>query len=124
MSDARDDPAVTSLRAEAALAGAGYRNVVVARSNGSCLRLSSFEGVYPWHSHPDSDELFVVVQGVLEIDLADGRTLRLEPWDAATVPAGVVHRTRAVGGRTVNLCFEHLATTTTFVDPSPPPSND
>jgi mannose-6-phosphate isomerase-like protein (cupin superfamily) len=54
-------------------------------------------------------------RGRLEIDLADSRTLRLEPWQSVVVPAGSVHRTRGIG-RTVNLCFEDLAADTVFVD--------
>lgn len=107
--------AVVNLAAEGAASDGPYRNVVVNRVNESCLRLAAFEGEYPWHFHPGSDELFVVVAGTLEIDLPDGRTLSLRPWDAVTIPAGMVHRTRAVG-RTVNMCFEHLAAGTTFVD--------
>ncbi len=48
-------------------------------------------------------------------DLADGRTPRLEPWAAVTVPVGTVHRTRAEG-RTFNLYFGELAADTVFVD--------
>jgi mannose-6-phosphate isomerase-like protein (cupin superfamily) len=113
--------AVTNLVAEAAASASRYRNIAVSRVNDACLRLATFEGVYPWHVHPDSDELFVVMDGTLEIDLADGRTLRLGPWDTVTIPAGVVHRTRAVG-RTSNLCFERLETTT-FLD-LPEPGDD
>ncbi len=47
--------------------------------------------------------------------LADGRTPRLEPWEAVTVPVGTVHRTRAEG-RTFNLYFGELAADTVFVD--------
>ena len=107
---------VTNLAAEGAASTGPYRNVVVNRVNESCLRLSAFEGVYPWHRHPDSDELFVVVDGELAIDLAGGTTLRLGPWDMVTIPAGTVHRTRALP-RAVNLCFEHYGAATTFVDP-------
>jgi mannose-6-phosphate isomerase-like protein (cupin superfamily) len=71
------------------------------------------EGQYPWHSHPASDELFLVLEGTLVIDLAGGRELRLRPGQAAVVPAGVVHRTRGEG-RTVNLCVEGLAAATEF----------
>lgn len=92
-----------------------YRNIVVSSVNDHCLRLSSFEGVYPWHAHPNSDEMFIVVEGELEIDLDDGRTLRLAPWQAVTLPAGVVHRTRAIG-RVVNVTIERLTAATTFMD--------
>jgi mannose-6-phosphate isomerase-like protein (cupin superfamily) len=76
-------------------------------------------GEYPWHSHPHSDELFLVVEGCLIIELSDGRSLTLEPWQAVTIPAGTVHRTRA-DVRTVNLCFEELATETVFLDRDAP----
>ncbi|MBU6237056.1 MAG: cupin domain-containing protein [Planctomycetes bacterium] len=84
------------------------RNIVINRVNTHCLRLAVFEGEFRWHHHPTSDELFLVVEGCLAIDLADGRELRLTPWQSVTIPATVVHRTRAIG-RTVNLCFEELA---------------
>jgi mannose-6-phosphate isomerase-like protein (cupin superfamily) len=92
-----------------------YRNIVLSQVNTSCLRLAVFEGEYRWHHHPHSDELFLVVEGKLEIDLADGRTLTLSPWQAVVIPAATVHRTRAVG-RTVNLTFEALGAETVFVD--------
>jgi mannose-6-phosphate isomerase-like protein (cupin superfamily) len=92
-----------------------YRNVVLSRVNTSCVRLAVFEGEYRWHHHPHSDELFLVVEGRLEIDLATGRTLVLAPWQSVVIPAATVHRTRAVG-RTVNLTFEALGADTVFVD--------
>ena len=107
--------AVTNLAAEGAASTGPYRNVVINRVNESCLRLSAFEGDYRWHLHPDSDELFVVVGGKLAIDLADGSTLELGPWDMVTIPAGTIHRTRALP-RAVNLCFEHFAAETIFVE--------
>jgi mannose-6-phosphate isomerase-like protein (cupin superfamily) len=95
-----------------------YRNLVLNRVNGGCVRLAVMSGEYPWHSHPRSDELFLVVEGCLIIDLLDGRSLRLGAWQGVTIPAGTVHRTRAEM-RTVNLCFEELATETVFLDQDP-----
>jgi mannose-6-phosphate isomerase-like protein (cupin superfamily) len=107
--------AVVNLAAEGSASTEHYRNVVINRVNESCLRLATFEAEYPWHFHPDSDELFIVVSGTLEIDLVDAPMLTLQMWDMVTIPAGTVHRTRA-RGRTVNLTFEHLDAVTTFVD--------
>lgn len=107
---------VVDLAAEAAAVSEPYRNLVVFQVNKSCLRLAVFSEVFRWHQHPRSDELFLVVEGTLAIDLADGTELRLTPWQAVTIPAGAIHRTRAVG-RTVNLCVEDLAAETVFVDP-------
>lgn len=106
---------VVDLVAESAEVDRKYSNVVINRVNGHCLRLAVFDGDYPWHHHPSSDELFLVLEGCLLVDLADGQTLRLEPRQAVTVPAGTVHRTRTEG-RTVNLCFEEMAADTVFVD--------
>jgi mannose-6-phosphate isomerase-like protein (cupin superfamily) len=106
---------VVDLASEAEAVSEPYRNMVISRVNGSCLRLAVFNDVFRWHHHPTSDELFLVVEGTLVIDLEDGTELRLGPWQSVTVPAGTIHRTRAIG-RTVNLCFEELAAETIFVD--------
>lgn len=107
---------VTNLRDEGDKVTDTYRNMVVNHVNGSCLRLAVFEGEYRWHSHPSSDELFIVVEGCLAIDLEGGRELLLRPWDSVTIPAGTVHRTRAIG-RTINLCFEEAGAETVFAGP-------
>ena len=106
---------VVDLAAEAAAVKEEYRNQVLCRVNSNCLRLGVLTGHYPWHEHPRSDELFLVMEGSLEIELADGTTLRLGPWQSVVIPSGTVHRTRGVG-RTVNLCFETIAAETVFVD--------
>ncbi len=106
---------VVDLEAEGAKVTDSYRNMVINRVNGSCLRLAVFDGEYRWHYHPKSDELFIVVDGCLVIDLEDGSEFCLHPWQSVTIPAMTVHRTRAIG-RTVNLCFEELEAETVFVE--------
>ena len=106
---------VVDLREEGAKITESYRNMVINRVNGSCLRLAVFDGDYVWHYHPKSDELFIVVEGCLAIDLEGERELRLHPWESVTIPAKTIHRTRALG-RTVNLCFEELGAETVFVE--------
>lgn len=106
---------VVDLAQEGAAVTESYRNMVISQVNDSCLRLSVFEEAYRWHSHPTSDELFVVVSGCLAIDLEGGREIRLQPWQCVTIPAGVRHRTRALG-RTTNLCFEKMSAETVFFD--------
>jgi mannose-6-phosphate isomerase-like protein (cupin superfamily) len=106
---------VVDVMAEQRAVTEAYRNVVLSSVNTTGLRLAVFEGQYRWHHHPASDELFLVVEGRLEIDLADCRMLALEPWQCVVIPAGTVHRTRAVG-RTVNLTVESLRAETVFVD--------
>jgi mannose-6-phosphate isomerase-like protein (cupin superfamily) len=106
--------AVVDIRSEQAAVTESYRNQVLVNVNTDCLRLAVFEGEYRWHYHPDSDELFLAVAGTLQIDFADGKCLELTEWQCAVVPAGTVHRTRAIG-RTVNITFEKNGAQTVFV---------
>jgi mannose-6-phosphate isomerase-like protein (cupin superfamily) len=106
---------IVDLAAEGKAVTDSYRNMVVSQVNDSCLRLAVFNEQYQWHYHPSSDELFIVIDGCLVIDFKDGRELKLTAWQSVTVPAGMLHRTRAEG-RTVNLCFEKLGTETVFVE--------
>jgi mannose-6-phosphate isomerase-like protein (cupin superfamily) len=109
---------VVDIRACQQAATGPYRNEVLSDFNEDCLRLSVFEGEYRWHCHPDSDELFLVVAGRLQIELAGRDALELTEWQSVVIPAGVIHRTRALG-RTVNLTCEKQGARTVFVeDPS------
>jgi mannose-6-phosphate isomerase-like protein (cupin superfamily) len=105
---------VVDINREARAVHETYRNQVLLQVNQHCLRLGVLRGQYPWHVHPKSDELFLVLEGSLAIELADGTALTLGPNQAVTVPAGVVHRTRG-DGRTVNVCMEALAAETVLV---------
>ncbi len=106
---------VVDIQAEQAAVTEAYRNQVLLDVNGDCVRLSVFEEEYRWHRHPDSDELFLVAAGQLEIDFENGVQARLAPWQCLLVPAGTLHRTRAIG-RTVTVTFEKQAAQTVFVD--------
>jgi mannose-6-phosphate isomerase-like protein (cupin superfamily) len=110
--------ATVNLNREAASVTQPYRNFVVFTVNDHCVRLAVMDGEFRWHQHPHSDECFLVLEGELEIDLADGQTFRLRPGEAFTIPAGVVHRTRS-HTRAVNLCFENQKayTDVIFEDP-------
>lgn len=51
-------------------------------------------GQYTWHRHADTDELFLVLQGELEIEMRD-RSVMLRPGDLFVVPKGEEHRPHA-----------------------------
>src|SRR6266542_295679 len=67
----------------------------VAELDGHDIMVVKVQGEYRWHSHPDSDDFFLVLKGRLEIDLPDG-TVSLGPGQLYVVPRGVQHRPRAV----------------------------
>lgn len=86
-------------------AEAAYDNHSIATVNDHEIRISTMTEAYHWHAHPDSDETFLSLEGGLYIDFED-RTVELRPGQMITVGRGVRHRTRPVGGRSVNLTFE------------------
>ena len=67
---------------------------IVARLNDYEVKVVRILGEFVWHSHPDTDELFLVVDGRLTIDLRDG-VVELGPGELYVVPRGVEHRPRA-----------------------------
>ena len=83
----------------------GYKNIPLSLINDHVVRLSIMTEAYHWHYHPNSDETFLVVEGIVCIDLAE-RTVELAPGQLFTIPANVRHRTRPQGSRSVNLTFE------------------
>ena len=105
---------VVDIRSEQADITDSYKNQVLFNINKECMRLSVFEGEYRWHHHPDSDELFLVVAGELQIDFEGSAQVTLKEWQSVVVPAGTVHRTRAIG-RTVNITYEKQNAQTVFV---------
>lgn len=90
-----------------------HTNYVLMQSNDHCVRVAVFTGEYEWHYHPDSDEIFMVIEGQLLIDIENEETVELNPNEMVKIPAGVLHRTRS-NVRTVNLCFEREQATTIF----------
>ena len=91
-----------------------YKNLVIDSVNDHDLHLAVFEGAYEWHSHPNSDEIFIVLDGNLLIEFDNGESISLRPFETFLVTAGRVHKTTAIG-RTVNLCFEKSDSKTIFL---------
>lgn len=63
---------------------------VVGSVNGQELRVAKFQGRFEWHSHADTDELFLVVQGRFQMHFRD-RTESVEAGQLVVVPRGVEH---------------------------------
>lgn len=67
---------------------------IVAQLNDYHFKVARVEGEFVWHSHPETDEAFLVVAGRLELEMRD-RTVELGPGELFVVPRGVEHRPRA-----------------------------
>jgi mannose-6-phosphate isomerase-like protein (cupin superfamily) len=60
------------------------------------VKIVKILGEFIWHSHPDTDELFMVLSGQLTIQLRDG-DVELGPGDVYVVPRGVEHCPKSEG---------------------------
>lgn len=70
------------------------------------------EGEFVWHSHPDTDDFFLVMDGELDIELRDC-AVTLGPGELFVVPAGVEHRPVARRGEVKLLLIEPAGTPNT-----------
>lgn len=82
-----------------------YGNVEVASVNDHVVRLSVMTEPFYWHRHPNSDETFLVIEGIVLLETADGAE-ELGEGQMATVKAGETHRTRPLTARSVNITVE------------------
>ena len=64
----------------------------VAAMNDYLVRLVRVDGTFVWHSHPDTDELFLVLEGSLDIEFEDRDSVTLNAGQLFVVPAGARHR--------------------------------
>jgi mannose-6-phosphate isomerase-like protein (cupin superfamily) len=63
----------------------------VAEFNGHDIMVVKAQGEFVWHKHDETDDLFLVLRGELEIELRDG-SVTLRAGDLFVVPKGVEHR--------------------------------
>lgn len=64
---------------------------IVAAVNDYHVKLVKLSGEFTWHSHADTDELFLVLHGSMRILLRDG-SVTLDEGDLYVVPKGVEHK--------------------------------
>jgi mannose-6-phosphate isomerase-like protein (cupin superfamily) len=64
---------------------------IVASFNGHDVMVVNVKGRFVWHSHPETDDFFLVLRGRLTIELRDG-AVSLGPGELYVVPRGIEHR--------------------------------
>lgn len=64
---------------------------VVAKLNDYHFKIAKVEGEFIWHSHPETDEAFFIVDGQLKILFRDGEVV-LNKGDLFVVKKGVEHK--------------------------------
>lgn len=64
---------------------------VVAEMNDYQFKLVKLLGEFVWHSHNDTDEAFIVIEGTMKIEFCDGE-VTLNKGEIFVVPKGVDHK--------------------------------
>ena len=84
-------PDVVNLAQKFSLIGDYWKPRIAGEINDSYLKLVKVKGEFVWHSHPDTDDFFLVLKGRLTIQLRGG-AVELGPGELFVVPRGVEHR--------------------------------
>lgn len=64
---------------------------IVSQFNDCDVMVAKVHGEFVWHSHPDTDDFFLVIKGRVRIETEEG-DVTLEEGDLYVVPRGVSHR--------------------------------
>ena len=64
---------------------------VIAEMNDYRLKLVKIKDDFIWHSHEDTDEVFIVLEGSMHIEFND-ETVKLSKGELLVVPKGTKHR--------------------------------
>lgn len=64
---------------------------IIAQMNDYYFKIVKAKREFIWHSHLETDEVFLVIEGNLKIDLKD-KTLHLKKGDMVVIPKGVEHK--------------------------------
>ena len=71
-----------------------FQPKIVGELNGQHVKLVKFQGEFVWHSHEAEDEMFLVLQGVFDMQFRD-KTVRVGEGEFLVVPRGVEHCPKA-----------------------------
>lgn len=85
------DIAVVNIREKAALISELHTYKVIAEMNGYYFKLVKAKREFVWHRHPETDEVFLCIEGTFFLEFRD-RTLELREGEMVVVPKGVEHR--------------------------------
>lgn len=64
---------------------------VIAQMNNYYFKLVKMQREFIWHQHPETDEVFIVIDGNLTIELRD-KTLHIKRLEMVVIPKGVEHK--------------------------------
>lgn len=64
---------------------------LIAEMNDYHFKLVKMKREFVWHSHPETDEVFIVIDGKMKIELPE-ETLYLKKGEMVVIPKGIEHK--------------------------------
>jgi len=77
-----------------------FKHVIVGQVDDYCAYLTRIEGAYIFHQHA-RDEMYLVMEGEIVIEYADGASVSVGEGESLVVRAGEKHRSRSEEGALV-----------------------
>ncbi len=74
-----------------------YAVGVIAKMNDYEFKIVKFKGDFFWHSHPDTDETFIIIEGTLVMNFHD-RKVEVHAGEMIVIPKGVEHKPSSENG--------------------------
>ena len=68
-----------------------YAVGLIAKMNNYEFKVVRFRGDFVWHSHPDTDETFIIVEGTLVMNFQNGK-VDVHAGEMIVIPKGVEHK--------------------------------
>ena len=74
-----------------------YAVGLIAKMNNYEFKIVKFKGDFVWHSHPDTDETFIIIEGTLVMNFRD-RVEKIHAGEMIVIPKGVEHKPSSDNG--------------------------
>lgn len=74
-----------------------YAVRLVAKMNNYDFKIVKFKGDFIWHSHPETDETFIIMEGTLVMNFRD-RKVEVHAGEMIVIPKGVEHKPSSEDG--------------------------
>ncbi len=79
------------------LPGGDYAIGIVAKMNNYEFKIVKFIGDFVWHSHPDTDETFIILDGTMIMHFRDG-IVEVSRGEMIVIPKGIEHKPSSKNG--------------------------
>ncbi|PKN70068.1 MAG: cupin [Deltaproteobacteria bacterium HGW-Deltaproteobacteria-12] len=74
-----------------------YAVRLIAKMNNYDFKIVKFKGDFIWHSHPETDETFIIIEGTLAMSFRD-RKVEVNAGEMIVIPKGVEHKPSSENG--------------------------